>query len=80
MGELRAGHCGTIKAITNLDDSESNSHDIDDRLRELGFDEGLPFTILQESLFGRDPIAVQIGQMTVALRRQQANCILVALD
>ena len=48
------------------------------RLRELGFDEG----VAVEPLYGggwvaRDPLAVRIGRMTVAIRRAQAAAIAV---
>ncbi len=48
------------------------------RLRELGFDEG----VAVEPLHGggwvaRDPLAVRIGRMTVAIRRAHAAAISV---
>ncbi len=43
------------------------------RLRELGFDEGVAVEPLHGAgLFARDPIAVRIGRMTVAIRRAHA--------
>ena len=47
------------------------------RLRNLGFDEGVAIEALHGAPFGRDPLAVRIGRMMVALRRAQARCILV---
>ena len=50
------------------------------RLRELGFDEGVAIEALHSgSMFGRDPIALRVGRMTVAIRRAQASAIRVAL-
>ncbi|HEU4969977.1 FeoA family protein [Sphingomonas sp.] len=50
------------------------------RLRELGFDEGVPIEALHSGSFlGRDPIACRVGRMTVAIRRAQASAIRVAL-
>ena len=50
------------------------------RLRELGFDEGVTIEALHSgSMFGRDPIALRVGRMTVAIRRAQAHAIRVAL-
>ncbi len=48
------------------------------RLRELGFDEGVPVEVLHRARFGRGPIACRIGRMTVALRRAVAGTIHVA--
>lgn len=47
------------------------------RLRELGFDEGVTVEAMHVSPFGRDPIACRVGRMTVALRRAQAHAISV---
>lgn len=47
------------------------------RLRELGFDEGVPVTALHGAGFGRDPLAVRIGRMTVAIRRAHAVAVMV---
>ena len=50
------------------------------RLRELGFDEGVAIQALHHgSLFGRDPIAIRVGRMTVAIRRAHAAAISVTL-
>lgn len=49
------------------------------RLRDLGFEEGaMVETIHRGVLFGRDPIAVQIGRMLVALRKAHASMMSVA--
>ena len=48
------------------------------RLRALGIDEGARIAISHRGIFGgRDPIAVMIGRMTVALRRAHARAMLV---
>jgi ferrous iron transport protein A len=47
------------------------------RLRNLGFDEGVAIEALHAGLFGRDPLAVRIGRMQVAIRRAQAQTIMV---
>lgn len=48
------------------------------RLRELGFDEGVAVEPLHGAGFAvRDPIAVRIGRMTVAIRRAHAVAIAV---
>lgn len=52
------------------------------RLRNLGFDEGVAVEALHGAPFGKDPLAVRVGRMTVAMRRAQARAIRVetALD
>lgn len=47
------------------------------RLYELGFDEGAPVELTHRGPLGGDPLAVRVGQMTVALRRAEAARILV---
>ena len=48
------------------------------RLRELGFDEGVAVEPLHGAgLVVRDPLAVRIGRMTVAIRRAHAAAIAV---
>jgi len=47
------------------------------RLRNLGIDEGVAIEALHGAPFGRDPIAVRIGRMQVAIRRAQARTIMV---
>jgi ferrous iron transport protein A len=45
------------------------------RLRQFGFDEGVTVEALHLGPFGRDPIAVRVGRMTVAIRRKHAGAI-----
>lgn len=46
------------------------------RLRALGVDEGAMVAIRHRGIFfGRDPIALSIGRMTVAIRRVHARAI-----
>jgi ferrous iron transport protein A len=45
------------------------------RMRELGFDEGVGIETLHHGPIRRDPIALRIGRMTVAIRRAQAEAI-----
>jgi ferrous iron transport protein A len=46
------------------------------RLRALGIDEGARVAVSHRGVFGgRDPIAVMIGRMTVALRRAHARAM-----
>ena len=47
------------------------------RLRQFGFDEGVTVEALHLGPFGRDPIAVRVGRMTVAIRRKHAGAVRV---
>ena len=47
------------------------------RLRNFGFDEGVAVEPLHLGPFGRDPIAIRVGRMTVAIRRRHAAAIKV---
>lgn len=48
------------------------------RLRALGLDAGAVLKLAHRGiLFGRDPMAVEIGRMTIALRRSHALAISV---
>ena len=50
------------------------------RLRQFGFDEGVMVEPLHLGPFGRDPLAVRVGRMTVAIRRSQARAIKVTTE
>jgi ferrous iron transport protein A len=45
------------------------------RLKHFGFDEGVTVEPLHLGPFGRDPIAIRVGRMTVAIRRRHAGAI-----
>jgi ferrous iron transport protein A len=46
------------------------------RLKALGVDEGAEIAVVHRGIFGtRDPLAVRIGRMTIALRRSHALAI-----
>ena len=47
------------------------------RLRHFGFDEGVAVEPLHCGPFGRDPIAIRVGRMTVAIRRRHAGAVRV---
>ena len=43
------------------------------RLRNLGFDDGVAVEPLHAAPVSRDPIAMRVGRMTVAIRRAHAR-------
>jgi ferrous iron transport protein A len=47
------------------------------RLRHFGFDEGVAVEPLHLGPFGRDPLAIRVGRMTVAIRRAHARAVSV---
>ena len=47
------------------------------RLRHFGFDEGVAVEPLHLGPFGRDPVAIRVGRMTVAIRRKHASAVRV---
>jgi len=48
------------------------------RLKHFGFEEGVIVEPLHLGPFGRDPIAIRVGRMTVAIRRRHAGAISVS--
>jgi ferrous iron transport protein A len=51
------------------------------RLRALGFDEGARIAVSYRGMFGgRDPLAITVGRMTVAVRRAHACAMQVEAD
>lgn len=48
------------------------------RLRAMGVDEGAKISVAHRGIFaGRDPLAITVGRMTVALRRSHAKAMQV---
>ena len=70
---LKVGTRARVAAVdwTALDEGEAC------RLRDFGFDEGVIVEPLHLGPFGRDPIAIRVGRMTVAIRRKHAGAISV---
>ena len=73
LDQIEMGGRGRIQRIdwTALDAAESS------RLKQFGFDEGVVVEPLHSGPFGRDPLAVKVGRMTVAIRRTHARAIQV---
>jgi ferrous iron transport protein A len=58
-------------------DSALSAMELESRLIELGFVEGARVEVLHEGIVGRDPIAVRIENVTVAVRRREAMAVIV---
>ena len=74
LDQLKHFSPATVTGVdwASLSDSEGR------RLRNLGLDEGVMVEALHSGPFGRDPIAVRIGRMTLAMRRAHARMIHVS--
>ncbi|MDD4616325.1 MAG: FeoA family protein [Alphaproteobacteria bacterium] len=77
LGEAAKGFKGTVASIDASGCAETGLEpcEIECRLMEMGFTEGAEVEIKHEGFWGRDPIAVKVNNMTVALRRREANAI-----
>jgi len=53
--------------------------ELERRLIEMGLIEGARIEVLHEGFPRRDPIAVRVNDHTVALRRSEANAVIVHL-
>jgi ferrous iron transport protein A len=82
LAAMKKGARGTVAGVT--DDAQSlgdESHStISRRLLELGFVPGEALEIVAAVWPGGDPIAVRLGNATFALRRREAQAVLVAVD
>ena len=79
LGLAKRGYSGVIQHLnagsagSALPDAELES-----RLIELGFVEGARVEVLHEGIVGRDPIAVRVENVTIAVRRREAMAVIVA--
>ncbi len=79
LGLAKRGYSGVIHHLaTNDTNSALSAIELESRLIELGFVEGAEVEVLHEGIVGRDPIAVRIENVTIALRRREAMAIIVA--
>ena len=76
LSRARVGDRGVIERIDAVEGA-LGAEELERRLLELGFVEGAKVEVLEEGLFGRDPIAVRLDDMRVALRRREAASIQV---
>ena len=73
LDQLELGSRASIASIAwdSLEVSEAA------RLRHFGVDEGVIVQPLHLGPFGRDPLAIRVGRMTVAIRRNHARAVRV---
>lgn len=79
LSEARIGDRGII---TRVSGGSGDAHDteLERRLLELGFVEGARVHLIHQGIVRRDPIALRVDDMTVALRRREAASLTVQLD
>ena len=76
LSDAGRGDAGVIVRV-GVGEDDSHRSELERRLLEMGFVEGARVRVLHEGFIGRDPIAVQLDDMRVALRRREARDILV---
>lgn len=73
LDELPLNRRATVRTIDWAAMPDGEGH----RLRSLGLEEGVGVEALHKGVFlWRDPIAVRVGRMTIALRRKVAAAII----
>ncbi|MBJ7448219.1 MAG: ferrous iron transport protein A [Brevundimonas sp.] len=80
LSQARPGDRGVIVQVGDHCHHQDHALELERRLLELGFVEGATVELLHEGLFGRDPIAMKVDDMRVALRRHEAASITVQLE
>ena len=78
LGRCTRGWSGWVTGLAPTEDLSIPWVEMERRLLEMGFVEGARIEILHEGPFGRDPLAVRVDDLTVALRRREADVVLVA--
>ena len=83
LSTLKPGQAGVIAEVRAAVTGQSHGVDADELLRrllEFGFVEGARVEVLHQGAIRRDPIAVRVDDIRVALRRRDADEIYVRLD
>ncbi|WP_420133586.1 FeoA family protein [Rhodopseudomonas sp.] len=77
LGNARRGYRGVVQAIDPRVASSLQPVELESRLIELGFVEGAKVEVLHEGIIGRDPIAVRVDNITIAVRRREAMAVVL---
>lgn len=85
LAQLRKGTKGIVSAVSDSGAQNASLGDllgssIARRLVELGFIAGERIEVIEEVRPGGDPIAVRIGSSMFALRRREAQAVLVRVE
>jgi ferrous iron transport protein A len=74
----KRGFSGVIHHLAADDASSAlSATELESRLIELGFVEGAKVEVMHEGIIGRDPIAIRVENVTIAVRRREAMAIIV---
>lgn len=76
LGHAAKGFRGRVVRV-GRPTSQGAEAELERRLIEMGFVEGARVHLLHEGFLGRDPIAVRVDDTTVAVRRRDAQLVLV---
>ncbi|HEY0051910.1 MAG TPA: FeoA family protein [Caulobacteraceae bacterium] len=79
LGQAAPGDRGVIARVEGRAGALA-AEELERRLLELGFVEGARVEVLHQGLFGRDPIALKVDDSRIALRRREAQSVLVAFE
>ena len=78
LGMAKRGFSGVIRRIAAAETGSAlTASELESRLIELGFVEGARVEVLHEGAIGRDPIAVRVENVTIAVRRREAMAVIV---
>lgn len=83
LSDLHKGDRGIVVGIVPRGrkvPGDIEHEELECRLLEMGFVEGARFQVLHEGLIGRDPIALKLDDIRVALRRSEAQAVAVELE
>lgn len=83
LGRGRPGLRGIVMSVGVTDFSSGPANrtfdvELEKRLLEIGFVEGAQVEILHEGFIRKEPIAVRVDNMSVALGRREADAVIVA--
>ena len=79
LSDARVGDRGVIVSVGTHCHHQTEEVELERRLLELGLVEGANIELIHEGLFGRDPMALKVDDMRVALRRKEAASLTVEL-
>lgn len=82
LAKLKVGMSGVVEKIDEAllpHNVELETGELERRLLEIGIIEGVRIKVMHFGLIKKDPIALQLndGEITVAIRRNEAEIILV---
>jgi ferrous iron transport protein A len=78
LGNVPRGFVGIIQALQpDVPGAAETPHDLEQHLLEMGFTEGARVEVLHQGAIKRDPIAVRVDNITIAIRRREAMAVVV---